>query len=252
MYTVTSTYMDAAASHYLKAGFESSSEYAKATQRLFDAYVFMDSAKRETTPDKQTKYYSMAEKVLQISAEAFTKAGYPAKTDQIQRLLRKVREEKELAITLGEVFHAPPITSSTASFSTISPTMEKAIGLERFEHADIEAVIVQDKSEVKLGEDVSLDIGIANVGRDPVMLTKIESLVPSGFQLVGKPDGCSLEDSHIVMKRKRLDQLQTSELRLALRPSRTGKFEIQPRIICVDETGRKMQFKPEPITITVS
>jgi hypothetical protein len=61
-----------------------------------------------------------------------------------------------------------------------------------------------------------------------------------------------LEDAHLVVKGKRLDQLQTSEIKVALRASRRGAFEIQPRIVFVDETGRQMFFKPEPISIIVS
>ena len=70
----------------------------------------------------------MAEKVLQISAECFAKSGHIEKNEQIQRLLRKVRDDKELALSLSELFHAPTITSSTASFSSIEPNEEKAVG----------------------------------------------------------------------------------------------------------------------------
>ena len=83
--------------YYLKAGFETTSDYAKATQRLFDAYVFMESAKRERDPEKQSKY-SMAEKVLQNAAEYFEKAKYPDKAEQAQKLLQKVREEKKVGL----------------------------------------------------------------------------------------------------------------------------------------------------------
>src|SRR4030066_103607 len=53
MYEEAVRHMDAAANYYLKAGFGAISDYAKATQRLFDAYVFMESAKRERDPAKQ-------------------------------------------------------------------------------------------------------------------------------------------------------------------------------------------------------
>jgi len=67
MYEETARHMNSAANYYLRAGFESASNYAKATQRLFDAYVYMDSAKREKDPAKEAKFYLMAEKVLNLS-----------------------------------------------------------------------------------------------------------------------------------------------------------------------------------------
>ena len=57
MYEETAKYIGSAANYYLRAGFESASDYAKGTQRLFDAYVYMDSAKREKDPAKEVKFY---------------------------------------------------------------------------------------------------------------------------------------------------------------------------------------------------
>jgi KaiC/GvpD/RAD55 family RecA-like ATPase len=245
MYTETKKYMDAAANCYLKAGFEAASEYAKATQRLFDAYVFMNKAKRETDPEKEAKYYLMAEKVLQNSVESFTKARHAEKTDQVLELFEKVKEERELALSLSEVFHAPTITSLTASFATISPNEEEAVGLERFEHADIQAKLIQHATDIRVGEDVNLEIQIVNVGKEPVFLTKIENILPAGFQLVSKSDDFSFEDTHLVMKGKRLAPLKTDEIKIVFKSFRMGTFEINPRIICVDETGRQMLYEPE-------
>ena len=252
MYTETKKHMDAAANYYLKAGFETASEYAKATQRLFDAYVYMDNAKKETDPEKEAKYYLMAEKVLQISAESYVKANHTEKTDQVHKLLKKVREERELAVSLSEVLHAPTIASSTSSFTTISLSEEKAVGLERFEHADIQARLVVYGEGVKVGEDVNLGIQIVNVGKEPVLLTKVENILPAGFQFVGKPDNYSLVDSHLVMKGNRLEPLKMDEIKLAFKPFRKGSFEINPRIICEDETGRQMLYEPEPKILNVA
>ncbi len=252
MYNETKKHMDAAANYYLKAGFETASEYAKATQRLFDAYVYMDNAKRKTDPKNEAKYYLMAEKVLQISAESYAKARHSEKTNQVQRLLKKVREERELALSLSEVFHAPAITSSTASFATISPSEEKAVGLERFEHADIEAKLIQYGESIRVGEDVNLGIQIVNVGKESVFLTKVENILPAGFQFVGKPDNCSFEDTHLVMKGNRLDPLKMDEIKLAFKPFRKVDAEIKPRIICMDETGHQLLYELEPKILNVS
>jgi KaiC/GvpD/RAD55 family RecA-like ATPase len=195
----------------------------------------------------------MAEKVLQFSSKSYSKARYTEKANQVLRLLGKVREEKKLAISLSEVLHAPAITSSTASFATMSLSEEKAVGLERFAHADVQAKLVQNGRDIKIGQDVSLEIQIVNAGKDPVLLTKIEGIVPPGFQLVGKPDYCSFENSSLIFSGKRLAPLDTVETKIVLRSSFVaGCFQIKPKITCVDETGRQMYHNPEPLSICVS
>jgi KaiC/GvpD/RAD55 family RecA-like ATPase len=252
MYTAAKKHMEIAANHYLKAGFETASEYAKATQRLFDAYIYMDSAKKETDPKKEARYYVMAEKVLQISAESFMKAKHNEKNKQVERLLKSVREERELAVSLGNVLHAPTITSSTASFVMLTPREETAVGLEKFEHADIQAKLIQPEKGIRVGEDFVLKMQIANVGKEPVLLTKIEEILPSGFQLVAQPTYCEIEDSHLKIKGKRLDPLKTEEIELSIKPLRNGVFEMKPRILCVDEFGRLMSRATEGMEIAVS
>ncbi len=251
-YSTTKKNMEAAANYYLKAGFKTASEYAKATQRLFDAYVYMDSAERETDPEKEARYYIMAEKVLQTSARSYMKAKHPEKTEQVQQLLEKIREERELAVSLSEILHAPTITSSTASFVTLTPSEERAVGLERFEHADIQANLIQHEKEIRVGEDLNLEMQIVNVGKETVLLAKVKDILPAGFQLVAKPEYCRFEDAYLDLKGKRLDPLKTEEIRLVLRSFDKGTFEITPRIVCVDENGHKMFRGPEPVTVTVS
>ena len=252
MFTEANYHMDAASDYYLKAGSEAASEYAKAMQRLFDAYVLMANAKRETDPEKQARHYLMADKVLQKSIEAFSRAEHTEKTRQVQKLLEKVREERELALSLSEVLHAPTITSSTASFATISPVEEVAVGLERFEHADIQAKIVQYGENITLGEDADFGIQIINVGKEPVFLTRIENILPKNFQLTHKPDNSTLEYADLMIKGNRLEPLKTSEIGFTFRPFRKADAEIKPRIICVDETGRRMLTELEPKILHVS
>ncbi len=252
LYEQATRHMEVAANYYLKAGFETTSDYAKATQRLFDTYVYMESATRERDSAKQAKFYSMAEKVLENAAEYFIKTGYQNKTEQVQRLLRKVKDERKLALTLDEIFHAPAITTSTATFSAISPIEENAVGLERFEHADIQAKLVQHEIDIKVGEPATIEIQMVNVGKEAVSLIKIENVVPRGFQLIEKPDYCILEEEHLVMKGKRLTPLKTDEIKMSLKPFKIGTIEVKPKIICVDWTGHPMAHYPQPAVFNVS
>jgi KaiC/GvpD/RAD55 family RecA-like ATPase len=245
-------HLESAANYYVRAGFQNASEYAKATELLLDAYTYIDNAKKQTNPEKKAKFYVMAEKVLRTSAGSFMKAEHPEKSEQVRRLLERVKEERELALSLTEVLHAPSIVSATTAFSTPTPTYETAVGLERFEHADVQANITTRQKALKIGENLDLEIELVNAGKCPALLIKLADAIPEGFELTEKPDTYRVEDSSLNMKGKRLDPLKTEEFRLVLRSFDKGMFEIKPSIIYVDETGHQMSCEPEPVTINVS
>jgi len=251
-FSAAKKHMEVAANYYIKSGFQTEAEYAKGTQRLFDAYILMETAKEEMDPEKKARYYMMAEKVLQFAVGSFVKAKHPEKTEQTQQIVARVREEKELAGMLSNILHAPTIVSSTASFTTLTPREETAVGLESFERANIQATLVPQIQQVKAGEDLTLEIHIVNVGKEAVLLAHINEVLPVGFEVVAKPDYCRVEDSHLNLKGKRLDPLKTEEITLVLRSLGEGSFDVKPKIAYVDETGHQRLFEPEPVTIEIS
>jgi len=250
-YSTAKKHMEAAANYYLKAGFKNASEYARATELLFDAYMHMHNAKKETDPEKKAKFYIMTEKVLQASAGSFMKAEHPEKREQVLRLLEKVKEERELALSLSEVMHAPAIVSTTTAFSTPTPTQENAVGLERFEHADIQANIITRQKTLKVGENLDLEIELVNAGKGTALLIKLAEVIPEGFELTEKPEIYRVEDNFLNMKGKRLDPLKTEEIRLVLKPKVQGTFPLKPKVLYLDENGKYKSHEPEPVLVSV-
>ncbi len=251
MHTVATQHLKSAANYYLKAGLQNASEYTEAMELLFDAYGHMDQAKKEKDHEKKAKLYAMTEKVLQASAESFLKAQHPAKKEQVIRLMEKVKKEKELAVSLTEVLHAPAFVSATTAFSVPAATRESAVGLERFEHADVQASVITRQKHLKVGEDLNLEIELVNAGKGPAQLVKMEELIPEGFELTEKPEPYRVEDSYLNMKGKRLDPLKTEEVKLVLRPKVQGQFTLKPRILYLDESGKYKSHEPESIEVTV-
>jgi hypothetical protein len=243
--------LESAAKHYVRAGFQNASEYAKATELLLDAYMHMDNAKVESDPEKKARLYMMAEKVLQTSAGSFMKAEHPEKREQVLRLLDRVKEERELALSLSEVLHAPSIVSTTSAFVTPAPNQEKAVGLEKFENANVRANLVTRQKELKVGENLELEIDLVNAGKNPAQLIKITEVVPTGFELAEKPETYRVEDSYLNMRGKRLDPLKTEEVRLTIKPKAQGEFFLKPTILYLDENGTYKSHQPEPVNVTV-
>jgi len=244
-------HLESATNYYVRAGFQNASEYAKATGLLFDAYEHIDSAKKEKDPERKAKLYTMAEKVLQTSAGSFMKAEHPEKREQVLTLLENVKEEQELAVSLSGVLHAPSIVSATTAFTTPTPTHETAVGLERFEHADIQANVITRQKALKVGENLVLEIELINAGKGSALLIKLTDVIPEGFELTGKPDTYRVEDNYLDIKGKRLDPLKTEEIRLVLKPKVKGVFPLKPKVLYLDENGKYKSHEPEPITITV-
>jgi len=251
LHTTTIQHLETAANYYVKAGFQNASEYAKATKLLFDAYAHTDDAEKEKDPERKAKLYAMAQKLLQSSAGSYMKAEHPEKREQVLRLLEKVKEERELALSLSEVLHAPSVVSTTAAFATPTPTYENAVGLERFEHADIQANVITRQKELKVGENLDLEIELVNAGKGHALLIKLAEVIPKGFELKEKPEIYRVEDNYLNMKGKRLDPLKTEEVRLILKPKVQGTFPLKPKILYIDENGKYKSHEPEPITITV-
>ena len=251
LHTLATQHLESAATYYLKAGFQSASEYARATGLLFDAYVHMDNAKKEEDPEKKTKLYTVAEKVLQTSAGFYMKAEHPEKREQVLRLLEKVRDERELALSITEVLHTPSIVSTTASFVAPTPTSEEAVGSERFEHADVQANLIIRQKELKIGENLSIELELVNAGKGSALLTKVAEIVPKGFDVAEKSENCRVEDSYINLKGKRLGPLKTEEVKLVLKSTVQGTFSLKPTVLYLDENGKYKTHEPEPVTITV-
>jgi uncharacterized repeat protein (TIGR01451 family) len=143
------------------------------------------------------------------------------------------------------------MVSATVSFSTPDATREKAVGLERFENADIQANLRPIKQETKIREQIGLDIELINTGNMVAQLIKVEEFLPEGFKLVEKPEVYPVEDGYLNLKGKYLPPLRTEDVKLVLMPINKGTFLIKPRIYYLDEAGKYKSHEPEPATVVV-
>jgi hypothetical protein len=250
MYSTAKKHMEAATNYYIKAGFQSGSEYARATQRLLDAYMNTARAETETEPMKKAQYYQMAEKLLRSSSGLYTKSKYPAKGEEVRKLLESVREERQLAISLTKVLHASTIASTTTSFFTPTPTHEKAVGLERFEHANVQAYL-KAPEEVTIEEELEVRLDLVNVAKNFGLLVRVDDLVPPSLKVAVSPSQYNIENSSLDMKGKRLEPLKVESIKLCLQATEAGVINLNPQVIYVDDVGKFRTCRPEPINMIV-
>lgn len=243
-------YMESAASYYLEAGYERAANSVRATERLFDAFVLFARAEAEVDMDRRTQLYASAEKHLQTARSLFAVAGYAGRQDEVDRYLRRAREERELLLPLSSP-GGPALTTAASHISPPTLIRDKALGLEGFERASVVANILVSKSEVKVGDELQCELEIVNAGRGPALLVKVEGLVPEGCEITAKPDQYRLERNALELKGRRLDPFHTEEIRFALKMRKKGKPILRPRILYVNEAGQYQAHEPNPIEIQV-
>lgn len=245
-------YLGSAANYYLKAGFDNAYVWTSAAETLLDAYSYMTGAEMESNPERKMKAYLLAEKCLARSAELYETVGYIGKKDEALKTLKKVKEKREFALSLRELLTTPDDASSTSAISAPISTVEEPVGLQKFEHELIHVNLIVHQKEVAVGQDLDLEIQLANLGKSAALLTRLDDIVPKGFDIAEEPSALHVENGSLNMKGKRLDSLETEDFRLVLRSFAVGKFEIAPRIAYLDENRHELSCELEPVTIEVS
>lgn len=133
------------------------------------------------------------------------------------------------------------------------PTSDEAeLDLQDRAFARVEAKLALEKTNLELGENVNFEIELENVGKSPVTITRIEGIMPNGFEVVTSSNSYVLMNTSLDMHGKKLDPYVTENVRIMARSSMKGTFIVAPRVRFVSETGRSMSCQPEPVSIQVS
>ncbi len=251
LYSEIKKQMQAAADCYQEAGFEKATEWTRATQRLFDALAYTANAEGEIDARKKTEFYHLAEKHLGLAAKLYEKAGFPKKHREVLRHLDKVREEKELLLTPMEAL-ADSSSITAAAVAPISLLRDQAVGLERFEEANVVGNLTVRENEVGVGSGFVMELEMANVGKTAATLVKLENIAPEGVELDRSRIAQKVEDNYLDMRGKRLEYLKTVEVKVPMKAKRKGAFQLCPRVLFVDEKGKYRSCEFEPVTFTVS
>lgn len=245
-------YLESASDFYLKAGFNNASAWTNATEVLLDAYNYLTHAETEDNPSVKSKILMLAEKCLEQSAKLYELAKYLGRRDEVIRIIKKVKEKRRFALSLGELLTTPEEASKTEAMPAPLPTVEEPVGLQKFEREVIQAKLATLKKEILAAEDFYVELHVANLGKAPAFLAKADNIMPEGFDSFGENETYFVEDHDLNMKGKRVDPAGSEKFKIGLRSLDKGLFEIKPRIFCVEETGHQVSCEPEPLTINVT
>jgi tetratricopeptide (TPR) repeat protein len=151
------------------------------------------------------------------------------------------KKDTEKTMTLIESLHLSP-----------TKTREKTVGPTSVEHTDVQCNIIVAPKELKIGENLELEIEITNTRKKgAILLTKITEAIPEGFAISKKPEFYRMEGDCLNMKEKRLGPQETEIVKLVLTPKVQGTFHIKPRILYIDTNGKEKAHEPKPASITV-
>jgi hypothetical protein len=135
---------------------------------------------------------------------------------------------------------------------TPTPSHEYPVGIESFEHADLQANIFLNSGEFTSGEDFDIVIEIFNAGKAPASLVKIIEVVPDDF-VVSKVSGYYSFDEHSLdMKGRKIGPLNTVGITIQIKPFSKGEYTLKPRIVYLDDSNEYKSCEPDPVNLTVS
>ncbi len=249
LYAEIKKQLETAADYYEDAAVKNAADWTRATQRLFDALIYLADAETEKEPRKKTELFQLAEKHLQLAARLYDEAGYPRKREEALRHLERAREEKELLLMPVEALAENPAVTEVAA-TPLSLLRDTAVGLERFEAANVVGSLKVSRREINVGEVVTFELEIANVGRATATLIRIENVSAKGLELDKGKIPYPVEDHAINIRGRRLEYLKTHQVKIALKALRKGAFELRPRVVFADEKGSQASYSFEPVSLT--
>lgn len=250
LYSEIKKHLEAAADYYNQSGFQSASSWARATQKLFDALLYSVKAETESETKAKREAYHFAEGHFELAGRLYGEAGFTQKREEVQRQIQRIHEEKELLLTPVEALSESPAIAQ-ASATPISLTRDHALGLERFEAANIVGTIVVEERDLLVGHDLTYELEISNVGKTTATLLKLENFVPEGFDLAGDDLPYRVRGHHMDFRGKRLEYLHTDEVKIPLKAARKGESELRPKLLFADERGGHRSFLFETVPLKV-
>ena len=155
---------------------------------------------------------------------------------------------KELSLAITQALEALVMVGDKVYMKELPDDVSKYM---REEPARLKANLMLEPRKAKVGEEIHLQFHLANEGRTPVFLTKIEKIFPSPFELVAKPNYSHISAGFLDLNKRRLNPSETEDLDLTFIPLGEGTFSAMPRISYFNGTEQQVTFEPCCVTVEI-
>lgn len=251
LYSEIKKQLETAGDYYQEGGFQEAAQWTQATQRLFDALVYLADAETEKEPKKKTELFHLSEKHLEMAASLYGEAGFPSKKEEALRHLKRARGEKELLLTPIEALGENPALTGSA-VAPVSLVRDQATGLGRLEEASLVGNLSVQQEELGVGSGLTVELEMANMGRAAATLVKLENLTSEGLEIDRPQFSQRAPGDFVDLKGKRLEYLKTYEVKVPIKAKKKGTFQLRPRVLFVDDKGNYRSYEFEPVALTVT
>ncbi len=250
LYSEIKRQLETASDYFMEAEFKKTATWTRATQRLFDALVYSGDAGSERDPRKKAELLQVAQDYFRQAAELYGEAGFPRKKIEAAELEKgTLKEKKALLETLRALGEIP--TASTSGIGSIPRTGAEPPGLRRFEEAHVSGIMRSPPGETTVGSEFNVVFDIVNLGKTAATLVKLQNVIPEGLEPVVRKGQPNLQDNAVDLRGKRLQNAESFEVKISLRASREGTFDLRPGVAYADERGNYGFYEFRPTVIIV-
>lgn len=122
---------------------------------------------------------------------------------------------------------------------------------QRFDHLNVYATLMAP-ANVLSDQVFEVRLDLVNVSRTNCQLIRIENLLPREFRLVSPCKNVSFEDDVAKLKKNRLEPFEVSTVKLKVQATKTGIFNLSPRVLYVSDLKENKSAAVNSTSITVS
>ena len=124
-------------------------------------------------------------------------------------------------------------------------------GLEkRFVHSNIQGHLTAP-AKAEVGKEFNMRLDIVNVAKNPGVLVRVEGLVPSDFKVTATQPHFDVQQGSIEMEKKMINPFRDEAITLTVQATKQGTFNLNPRVIYIDDLGETKTCLPKPVRIVV-
>ena len=123
---------------------------------------------------------------------------------------------------------------------------------KRFGYPNLQASLIT-KKEVIVGQESEIRLDLVNVSRTLCSVINVENIIPhEGFDITILPSYCQLQDGILKIIEGEISPFKVRTIKLIFLAKKPGVFTFSPKIITVDNFGKRKTHELKPICVIVN